>query len=398
MRLLVVAPFVPYPPDSGGAIRVYHLLRCLARRHEVTLLCLDDGTGDAGNLPFCRAVHTVPAPRFPRPWHEHLAALPVAVPGSIAIRSEPLREALRELLRTGTYDLVQVEFLGLAHLIEELDSQPAVLVEHTVGTDLRRRQLRIAPRNLRWLYHALDYAKLLRYEPAVLSRYSGAVAMSSRDALRISRWAPALPVGVVPNGVDTTAFAPDGESDPNEILFIGSFHLDPANVDGVLHFVREIFPRIRSRWAGAALTIVGHSPPPEVSGLSACPGITVRGYVSDVRPYFARASVIVLPLRAGSGTKIRFLTAMAMGRPVVATTLGAEGMDATPGEEFVLADDPERFAEETVQLMRDPERRRAIGTAAREKAVRDYDWGVIGEKLEEFLSDVRDLRIRRHHN
>lgn len=311
------------------------------------------------------------------------------MPASAAFPIKAMARRLREILDGCDVDLVQVEFLGLAHLAPYLDRHPKILVEHVITTEFRARQLRLMPWGTRRLYYAADLQKLRWYEPEAVRAYDGCVTVSSRDAEIVRSWAPQCHVAAIPNGVDTGYFYPaatDGDSD--SVLFIGSFDIDFANIDAAKHFGREIFPAIRRRIPHARLTIVGANPPSAVSLLASEPGIEVTGRVADVRPYLARAGVVVIPLRGGGGSPIRLYTAMAMQKAIVCTSLGAQGASAVAGEEIVIADDPKGFASEVVALLRDPQRRRQIGRAARAKVVTKNDWRVIGRQLEVFHQTV----------
>lgn len=393
----MVSPFLPYPLDNGGAMRIYHLLRELAVRHRVTLLCYGTPTPDAVRaLAFLSALHTAPAPRFPRPIREHLRHLRDPFPATVCYPAEPLGSRLRRLVAAERFDLVQFEFLGVAHLMEVVGPGPRrVLVHHCPTSELRARQVRRMPWGPRRLYYRLELPKLRRFERAVLARVDGCVAVSERDAGRLRAWVPGLAAAVVPNGVDTEYFRPQGREDPRSLLFIGSFGHDEANVDGVRYFAREILPRIRAQVADAHLSIVGGGAPAAVQALGRQRGIEVLGRVDDVRPHLARAAMLVLPLRAGAGTKVRIFTAMAMAKVVLTTPLGAEGWDGAPGEELVVASGAEAFAAEAVALLRDPDRRARIGQAARARVVRDYDWRALARRLEVFhASLVGDHPVR----
>jgi glycosyltransferase involved in cell wall biosynthesis len=176
------------------------------------------------------------------------------------------------------------------------------------------------------------------------------------------------------------------------LLFVGAFHLDPANADGIVYFSDHVMPLIHREHPKATLTIVGPYPPPEVQQLASRPGVTVTGYVDDVRPYFTHASVLILPLRAGAGTKVRIFTAMAMGKPVVATPVGAEGIDARFDEGIIIAELPTEFGDRVSALLGDPTRRMQLGRTAREAAAARYDWRVSGRKLEQFYRSLVEAR------
>jgi glycosyltransferase involved in cell wall biosynthesis len=191
----------------------------------------------------------------------------------------------------------------------------------------------------------------------------------------------------VPNGVDTDYFVPTGEpEDPCSMVFVGSFAFDPANVDAATYLIRDVFPAIRRRLPQATLTVVGRDPPGEVLALSG-EGVRVIASPDDVRPYLSRASLVVLPMRSGAGTKVRIAAAMAMGKAILTTPLGSEGLDAVPGEDIEVADS-QAFADAAVELLSDPQRRREMGRRARTRAVSDLDWRIVGLRLEALYRQV----------
>jgi polysaccharide biosynthesis protein PslH len=189
---------------------------------------------------------------------------------------------------------------------------------------------------------------------------------------------------VVPNGVDVGWFAPradDGLALRRGLLFAGTMDYGP-NVDGAVFFCREVWPKIREADPDVTLTIAGARPAPEVLALGTLPGVTVKGFVEDMRPCLWQAAVSVVPLRGGGGTRLKILEAMAAGAPVVSTSIGAEGLEVADGENIVLADRPDHFAEEVVALLRDAERGKKLCTAARQMVESCYDWAAIAPRLD----------------
>jgi len=187
---------------------------------------------------------------------------------------------------------------------------------------------------------------------------------------------------VIPNGVDSEEFFPEETvPQPNSLVFTASFTY-PPNAEAMVFFCRDVLPRIRAAVPGTCLSIVGQRPGPEVEALGRLPGVEVTGRVPDVRPYLACAAVVVVPLRVGSGTRLKILEAMAMGRPIVSTSLGAEGLDIRPGHDLEIADDAASFAAATVALLRDPDRCVRLGTHARRTVIQRYSWSVVAERLD----------------
>ena len=199
---------------------------------------------------------------------------------------------------------------------------------------------------------------------------------------------------VVQTGVDTEYFTPSTAAvDRAHMVFTGSMDWLP-NEDGMTYFCREILPRIRQSEPDATLSIIGRSPTPAVRKLAEIPGIEVTGRVDDVRPHIARGSVYIVPLRIGGGTRLKIFEAMSMGKAVVSTTVGAEGLPVTNGRDIEIADEPARFAQAVVRLMREAGARRHIEAAARRLVVEKYDWSAVASDFESALLRVAGEKER----
>ena len=239
---------------------------------------------------------------------------------------------------------------------------------------------------------------MLRFEEAALARFDLVLAVSDADRRTFSRLYPGslrTPVHIVQTGVDTSYFRPSSEAPERaHLVFTGSMDWLP-NEDGMLFFCREILPRIRRAEPDVTLSIIGRAPTPAVRRLADEHGIEVTGRVDDVRPHVGRGSVYVVPLRIGGGTRLKIFEAMSMGKAVVSTTIGAEGLPVTDGQDIVIADRPEAFADATVRLIRNNEQRRALERAARRLMADRYDWSAVAEDFEDALSQVTGLRVTR---
>jgi glycosyltransferase involved in cell wall biosynthesis len=214
------------------------------------------------------------------------------------------------------------------------------------------------------------------------------VVVSQADGQALRALLPTLVTTVVPNGVDTSYYsAADGkEESDTTLVFTGKMDFRP-NVDAVLWFVQKVWPLIRREVPEVRFKVVGRNPHPRLRPLKELPGIALTGYVEDVRPYIAGGGVYVVPLRVGGGTRLKVLEAMSMGKAIVSTSLGCEGLDITPGQELLIGDEPPAFAKRVVQLMRDRERRRELGLAARRLARARYDWQHIAPLMEQVYED-----------
>jgi sugar transferase (PEP-CTERM/EpsH1 system associated) len=264
---------------------------------------------------------------------------------------------------------------------------------HNVESEIWRRHAETRSGFVgRFLYGA-QYQRMRRYEGRTLARFDGVLAVSDADRETFSRLYPGAirrPVHVVPTGVDTEYFSPSLDRNPqsavrnSELIFTGSMDWLP-NEDAMVFFCRDVLPAIRAEEPDVRLTIVGRTPTPAVKKLAEDAGVRVTGRVEDVRPYMKEAAVYIVPLRIGGGTRLKIFEAMAMGKAVVSTTVGAEGLPVTNGEHVMIADEPDGFARAVVHLMRDVERRRQIEAAARALVVERYDWSAVAGELEDAL-------------
>jgi glycosyltransferase involved in cell wall biosynthesis len=422
MKVLWLNAGLLLPLDKGGKLRTWHLMRHLATRHDVTFLSFEEpGQRPAdrdGMREVCNTLATVPrADAAKGTWRFYADAaryLLDPVPYAVAkYRSAAYRERLEALLRRERFDIVVCDFLPpLVNMPTALPC-PAVLFTHNVEAEIWRRHAEnasnpVSRRLLRQQWH-----RMLQFEGSALRRFDLVLAVSDADARTFARLYPGTlraPVHIVHTGVDTAYFSPakaghddfrraepgqrdgarDGRSvglqpDPHpHLVFTGSMDWLP-NEDGMLFFVRDILPRIRAQEPAVTLSIVGRSPTPAVRRLAEQAGVDVTGRVEDVRPHVAAATVYVVPLRIGGGTRLKIFEAMAMAKAVVSTTIGAEGLPVTPGANIVLADEPEAFADAVVRLVRDRDERRRLETAARRLVVDRYDWSAVARDFEEAI-------------
>lgn len=414
MRILWLKSELLLPLDKGGKLRSWHLLRHLARRHEITYLAFagpDQVAGrrdglvpslDAGMREVADRVETVTRTdppksslRFYADAATHLIdPLPYAVG---KYRSRAFRQRLRALLDAERFDLVVCDFLFPAVNLPDDLPCPAVIFTHNVESEIWRRHAATKTGAAQVLY-ASQYRRMLRYEARTLQRFDGVLAVSDADRATFARLYPGAirgPVHVVPTGVDTTYFSPDpripDERIPNpepqipSLVFTGSMDWLP-NEDAMLYFCREVLPLIRAEEPNVRLSVVGRAPTPPVTRLDDGISIRVTGRVDDVRPYLREATAYIVPLRIGGGTRLKIFEAMAMGKAVVSTAVGAEGLSVTSGEHVLLADEPRTFARAVVRLLRDTDRRRRLESAARALVVEKFDWSAVAGDLDDALT------------
>ncbi len=291
-------------------------------------------------------------------------------------------------------DVCVVDFLAATPNAPLRGPVPAVLFAHNVEHVIWKRLSQVESRPWRRALLELEWRKMRRYEAQACARARLTIAVSEVDRAMLARHAPRARVRAIPTGVDTTYFTPNGSSEkPDALVFTAGMDWFP-NEDGIVHFAESVLPRIRGKAPDVSLTIVGRHPSPRVQRLAAIPGVRVTGTVDDVRPYVAEASVYVVPLRVGGGTRLKIFEALAMGKAVVSTTVGAEGLPLTPGTHFLRADEPEAFADAVVALLRDPGRRKALGSAGRGLVESRYSWSQVARAFAALCEEVAEHHAR----
>jgi glycosyltransferase involved in cell wall biosynthesis len=382
--LLWVVPYLPLRGISAARERWWHLLARLATRHDITLLAFAD-PGDVGRTddfpPGLAAVHVVPK----TPWRpdDPLALLPRTVAGGYS--NPALGAAIAERLAAERFDVVQYEFSEMANLIPG-PAPRTILTVHQVGFAQHGpawRAERGGVRRAAVLLHR--YLRELDFELRAVRRVDHVVTMTVEDAARLRRFAPDLRISVSPCGVDCGEFRPPHSPRPPEadLVFLGHFG-HPPNEDAVSFLVRQVLPRLGRE---VRVRIVGRGVTPEVARL-ARPGIEITGPVADVRPHLAAAAAFVAPVRFGTGMRGKVLEALAMGRPVVTTRLGAEGLGAVPGRHLLVAERADDFAAAVRRVLDDPPFAAALGAAGRALVEGRFGWDRIAADHDRIYEDV----------
>ena len=397
MRLIWVKVGGLWPVNTGGRIRSFHMLRELSRRHHVTLLTTHAPSEDLGALeaalPQCEVV-SVPWALAKRGSARFALALVGSWLSSLPVdlykaRVPALGRELARRLEGGGVDLVVADFLLAAPNVTRAVTPPTVLFAHNVEHVIWQRMREVERRAWRRALLALESRKMRRYEALACARARLTIAVSDADRRLLAAVAPSARVSAVPTGVDVDYFAPDGVAEvPGRLVFTGSMDWYP-NEDGIVHFIEAVLPRVRREVPAAALTVVGRNPSPRLRAAAEAAGVHVTGLVDDVRPHMAEAAVYVVPLRIGGGTRLKIFEALAMAKAVVSTAIGAEGLPLTPGRDFLQADDPAAFARAVTSLLRDPARRRAVGSAGRRLVEERYSWPKVVDEFENQCEEVR---------
>lgn len=385
-RVVWVTPFPPDHDGAGAHIRQAHLLDALAGRAEVHLVV----PGRLGDDRVRRAVASVREVDVPEPdagrhgrARRRLRDLRVATVGRQPRQVDVFRQVQRRLAAAahdlGEVDVAVVEFASLAPILPGLMAARKVLTFHYVDSDMSAHEARIAPgARQRWLY-AADVGKARRFERWALGACDLAIAVSAEDASALGVHGTG-PVVVVPNGVDVDRFTPTPLPSEPRLVFTGALYT-PANVDGVSRFCHEVLPQVRQAVPGTELAVVGARPVQRILDLAGRPGVTVHPDVASVVPHLQAARVALVPLRIGSGSRLKALEAMAAGRPVVGTTIGLGGLAYVAGTHALVADDPAGLAAATVRLLQDDALARALASAGRALVEERYRWDRIGDRF-----------------
>ncbi len=392
-----------WPPTSGGRLRSFHMLAELSKRHRVTLLT----THDAGDEPAeltralssCERVqsflHPIPkrgsagfAAALARSW---ASPLPVDL---WRCRVPALGRDLQSLLASGSVDLCVADFLAAAPNVPQGTPVPTLLFAHNVEHLIWRRLCRTERRPWRRLPLEVEWRKMRRYETRVCAGADATVTVSETDRRLLEGLVPGARIWSVPTGVDVEYFKPNGTREvPGRLVFTGSMDWYP-NEDAILHFCEAVWPVIRRQVPQVSLTVAGRSPGPRLRAAAAAAGVHLTGTVEDIRPHLAQGQVYVVPLRVGSGTRLKIFEALSMGKPVVATRVGAEGLPLSPGEHYLQADEPDDFARAVVSLLHDSERRHALATAGRRLVEERYSWTQVSRQFETLCEHVVDNHAR----
>ena len=398
MKILVAYPYVPWPLNRGAYHRAFHLLKGMARDHEVDLLALaENGEGlehKAVFEEFCREVEVVP---FQHPEWEKLfpKRLLNPIPSTVAHWSLPAaREAIRDRMQRERYDAVHILDLVLAQFFMDEHREIPLVLDRT-RVDLQYQLMERQHLNFSFKNRLLNWEnrfKLARFEKTVARRCAAQVVCGPDDESfireQISR---TVPITVIPNGVDLEFFHPESSSEPRAaeptIIFCGAMDYNP-NVDALRWFFKEMHLPLLQRIPNLRVLIVGKDPIAEVKAYAERPGVTVTGGVPDVRPYYKRAWLQIVPLRIGGGTRLKIVESLGIGTPVVSTTIGAQGLDLKHDQDILLADTAERFVAETVRALQSSELRERIQRTGMTTAQARLSWTKLGADLSRVYTEL----------
>ena len=390
MRILWLKTELLHPVDKGGKIRTYQMLKELKREHHVTYLTLDDGQANSEarerSVEYCHELVCVPhhqREKFTTGFYVDLAlnvvsSLPYAIR---KYRSAEMRHMIAVHAARGRTDVVVCDFLAPAVNMPSSLSCPSVLFQHNVEAMIWQRHFEVQANPPKRLYLREQWRKMRSFERAACLRFDSVVAVSEEDREMMVRDYALQEVYAIPTGVDIEFFRPTNTAaaQDNSLVFTGSMDWLP-NEDAIRYFTEQIMPLVRKQLPGVKLTVVGRNPYPSLVSLSKSDSsIIVTGRVEDVRPYMEQAAAYVVPLRIGGGTRLKIYEAMAMEKPVISTSVGAEGLPVRDGVDLLLADTPEAFAKSVVEVLSDRALAKRLGENAASEVRQRFGWARVAE-------------------
>ena len=386
MRILFLSPRQSWPAVSGAKLRDYFFAKALGERARLSYAFFSDRGGEAPTLkeyPFCERLTAIPAPAMYTPGkvlRGMFGRWPLPV---VNYTSREMADAVREIARE-PFDFAHLDSMHMAGYADSIPGARIVYNWHNIESELMSRYAAGAPSLARRIYGELTARRLASLEKELLGSAFGHLVCSQREKDQLLDIVPGARIAVIENGVDAGAFSGittgSGE-ERKRLIFVGSMSYH-ANIDAAVWFTRAIWPSIHRQFPELRLTLVGSNPAPAVMALQDG-SVEVTGTVPSVVPYYEDALAAIVPLRSGAGTRLKILEAMAAGVPVISTTLGAEGLAVSPGENILIADCPEKWIEslKSVSEAGSEARRDAIAAAGRELVRSRYDWEVLGTKL-----------------
>ena len=402
VKILLTLPAPLFPADTGGKIRSLNIFSRLATRAEIhaVFFAEPDRAGwkemksiFASYMPVVRN----DARKYSLAFYSDLltnqfSSWPYFL--SKCNRAD-FRRTVRELASRERFDLLFCDFLQTAAPLRELSVGSKVVFEHNVEFLLRKRKWQAEQQPLRRLIYGAEWIKARKIEADVCRSFDHVITVSEEDRRTLRREFGVTRTSTIPTGVDTDFFCPTSDPpQPGRLAFVGSMDWDP-NEDGVVWFLREIYPSICRALPNASFSIVGRNPSSRLRAIAEKePGVEITGRVPDVRPYLAKAEVVVVPLRVGGGTRIKIPEAMAMEKAVVSTPIGAEGLPFRDGREIRIAEQPEQFATAVIELLNNPPLRDSIAAAARHETISHHGWEAVVASVEQILERVACQRPR----
>ena len=392
MKILLIARTCPYPPNDGEKIRVFNLIKNLSH-HEIILVCRAMSQYELEKVSelnkYCAEVHAVYIPP-PKSFLEKIKWVAPFIAskypiGLSIVYFKKISHVIQNLCEKINFDIIQVEHSSLTIYLDYInvpEMSPAMVIMHNIDYIRNERVIEKLSFGLTKLFHLFNQSKFKKWELNSLYRYNCIVTVSELDRIILEKNTSGLNFEVLPNGVDTETIKykfNNADNSNNKIIFVASMDSE-ANHDGAIYFLENIFEQIKRKIPEATISFVGRKPRKELLERHNGKDIIVTGMVESVLEYYRNANVVVVPLRSGGGTRLKILEAMAVGVPVVSTSVGAEGLNLVNKKEILIADTPSDFADCVTQMLNSDKMRKQISLNARKKVEEEYDWVTIAQK------------------
>lgn len=391
MRILQISPRVPYPLTDGGKIGIYNIVKYLALRgHKITLVCFDDGKNKYPELEkYCKLI--IIRKKIKTTYLGLFLNLFSSIPYGISKYYSPVaKKKIYDLQKKNKYDIVHLDHLHTAFygvFIKNNFNLPVVLREHNIENMIMKRFYKNKKNIFVKFYAYLQYKKLYKYESNICEIFNQCLMITKNDEKIIKEMNPEIKTSVITAGVDTSYFHPIKiKEEEFSIISVASMDWLP-NIEAIEWFCKEILPLVKNEIQAIKFYVVGINPPNSIKDL-ADNNVIVTGYLEDVREYIAKCQVFVVPLKTGSGIRIKILNSLAMGKAIVSTSIGCEGIDVTNGKDIYIADDKEEFAKKIIYLLKNKNERRKLGREGIKLIKEKYQWEKIAEQIETKYAEI----------
>lgn len=375
---------VPFPLYTGKKLRTYNLLKRLQQKHQITYVCYgkEDGKKPSlRNVKFIKLRNKI-IDQKGIPFYFSLLSNIFSLNPYIVNRhySRLMKETINTLMKKEQFDLIHCEWTPYTQVIRDILPHPSVLSAHNVESQIWQRYFELERNFLKKYYIYLQWKKIFRYEKEICKLYNEIASVSSIDKILFEKWFGCKNINVVPNGVDEEYFMPSNSKvKPNSMVFTGSLDWRP-NQEAVRYFLHEIFPLIQKEIPQVSFTVVGREPPEWFRKfVEQFKNVNIESTVEDIRPYIAGGALYVVPIRIGGGSRLKILEALSMGKLVLSTNIGAEGLEVRDGEHLFLRDTPESFAEAAIEMLAHAEKYEYLGHNGRHLILTKYKWDSIAE-------------------
>ena len=380
MNILLLTPYLPYPPHSGGSIRTFNLIKLISKYHNVSLLSLvqKDETNYISDLKKYCNVYSLPLKSTKYGRLKSLLSANPYVTMSKHFSTENEKE-LHRIINNNDFSIIQVESLLMYAYVKNFKVIPKVLDAHNIESDILYRTA-LSKLDFRSVLNFVDYLKNIKYEQNAVQNFDACLAVSENDYKRLSNMG-ATKLMTLPNCVDLDYFYPNERKDYNpKIVFTGLMNWHP-NIDAIEFFCKETYPVLKKRIPEIKFYVVGRDPNKTIQKLDKCDDIFVTGEVADVRPFISNSDICIVPLRIGGGTRLKILEYFAMEKPVISTSIGAEGLDVENGKHLIIEDKISKFPDRILELLNDPEYARFLAKNGRKLVEEKYSWSQYGDDL-----------------